>query len=89
MDWYFREDKFDPEKVVRSWNEKLSSALQKGYEGMRVNGNEAWFHGKDWKDFMKFEKGQIGSLRGTHHCPMHLRSKKGGRHRCYRCGTCA
>jgi signal transduction histidine kinase len=55
-DWYLNGGKFDPQKVIEGWNIKLKQATEKDFDGMRVNGNEAWLHHKEWKDFMEYEK---------------------------------
>ncbi len=39
--WYLRDGKFDPQKVLNSWIDKLDHALKQGYDGMRVTGNTA------------------------------------------------
>jgi len=55
-EWYLRENTFDLERVINGWKEKLTQALARGYDGMRVNGNEARLTEKDWKDFAEYEK---------------------------------
>ena len=54
--WYLKDGTFDLRHVIDGWKEKLARALASGYEGMRVNGNEAWLTEKDWKDFSAYEK---------------------------------
>src|SRR3984893_15018538 len=49
-DWYLKEDRFDLKRIIAGWNEKLSRALMKGYEGMRVSGNALWLETKHWKE---------------------------------------
>ena len=55
-EWYLRENTFDLERVINGWKEKLTQTLARGYDGMRVNGNEARLTEKDWKDFAEYEK---------------------------------
>lgn len=55
-DWYLKDGVFDPKRVIDGWNEKLDNALARGYEGMRVNGNEAWLERHVWKDFIEYER---------------------------------
>ena len=54
--WYLHDGAFDLKRVINGWKQKLAQALAKGYDGMRVNGNEAWLTEKDWQDFLTYEK---------------------------------
>ena len=54
--WYLKNGTFDPQYVIKGWQEKLDHALSRGYAGMRVNGIEAWLTKRDWKDFSEYEK---------------------------------
>ena len=51
-----RDDQFDLKRITGGWSEKLSSALIKGYEGMRVSGNAFWMETKHWKEFCEYEQ---------------------------------
>ena len=55
-EWYLKHGIFDRERVTRAWNDKLSRALDRGYEGMRVSANTAWLERKDWSSFCHYEK---------------------------------
>lgn len=55
-DWYLLGGRFDASRVISSWKEKLAQALGNGYEGMRVNGNEAWLTERTWDDFSRYEE---------------------------------
>lgn len=55
-DWYLKDGVFDVERVVAGWKEKLAQALHRGYDGIRVNGNEAWLTEKDWRNFLEYER---------------------------------
>jgi signal transduction histidine kinase len=55
VDWYTKGGLFDPENVNRGWQQKLDYALERGYIGMRVNGNEGWLVGNVWKNFIDYE----------------------------------
>lgn len=54
-EWYLDKGRFNSAKVINGWGSKLEHALARGFDGMRVNGNEAWLKFKDWKDFMDYE----------------------------------
>lgn len=53
--WYLKAGVFDLQEVIRGWLEKLNQALDRGYAGMRANGNEAWLTKKEWSDFSTYE----------------------------------
>lgn len=55
-EWYLLDGKFDAIRVVRSWDDKLQSALARGYTGMRINGNEDWLRDDLWPDFAAYER---------------------------------
>jgi DNA-binding CsgD family transcriptional regulator len=55
-EWYLKEDRFDLERIISAWDEKLGAALAKGYDGMRASGNLSLFHAKLWKDFCEYER---------------------------------
>jgi PAS domain S-box-containing protein len=54
--WYLNGGTFDLHRVINGWREKLAQALVRSYDGMRVNGNEAWLTERDWKNFATYEK---------------------------------
>jgi DNA-binding CsgD family transcriptional regulator len=55
-DWYLKGDKFDLERIIRGWDEKLRTALAKGYEGIRVSGNAFWVSTSRWNEFCAYER---------------------------------
>jgi len=55
-EWYLKDGVLDVERVIAGWKEKLAQALARGYDGIRVNGNEAWLTEKDWRNFLEYEK---------------------------------
>jgi DNA-binding CsgD family transcriptional regulator len=54
-EWYLNKGQFDLNRLVGGWNEKLHSALAKGYDGMRASGNAFWFESNHWKQFCEYE----------------------------------
>jgi signal transduction histidine kinase len=55
-DWYLQGGRFDLNRVIAGWNEKLARASARGYAGVRVTGDTAWLGRKDWKDFCEYEE---------------------------------
>jgi C4-dicarboxylate-specific signal transduction histidine kinase len=55
-DWYLRDGKFDIQRVIGGWNEKLAHASARGYAGVRVTGDTAWLEKNNWQDFCEYEE---------------------------------
>lgn len=54
-EWYIKGGNFEPQRVLDSWTEKASKAIDSGYEGTRVTGDTMWLEKENWKDFMAYE----------------------------------
>jgi DNA-binding CsgD family transcriptional regulator len=54
-DWYLRGDDFDLERITSGWNRKLSTALERGYDGLRISGNAFWVATNHWNEFSQYE----------------------------------
>jgi signal transduction histidine kinase len=54
-DWFLEGKTFDRHTVADRFKKKLSEALAKGYEGMRVNGSPAWLRDAGPKELKTFE----------------------------------
>tara|TARA_R100001369_G_scaffold85764_2_gene119699 strand:- start:3533 stop:4891 length:1359 start_codon:yes stop_codon:yes gene_type:complete len=63
VDWYLRDKKFMPDIVINGWYQKLKESLKKGFDGMRVSGNEAWLERDVWKNFIDYERTLNNSLK--------------------------
>ena len=53
---YLTGKKFDPQRILGGWKEKLDCALAKGYAGLRVSGKAFWFEANLWRDFCAYER---------------------------------
>ncbi len=54
-DWYLRGDDFDLERITSGWSRKLSAALERGYDGLRISGNAFWVATNHWNEFSEYE----------------------------------
>ncbi len=63
-EWYLKDNTFVPDIVINGWYQKLKDSLEKGFDGMRVNGNEAWLEREVWKDFIDYERKLNKTLEG-------------------------
>jgi len=64
-EWYLKDGAFDLQRVLNTWIDKLSFALTKGYDGMRVTGNTAWLEKRDWRNFTDYEE-EINNVIGKY-----------------------
>jgi PAS domain S-box-containing protein len=55
-DWYVKNGKVDLATSIPSILDRLRSALQQNFEGLRANGDESWLDRNDWKDFIEYER---------------------------------
>ena len=55
-DWYLHDGRFDLNRVIGGWSEKLARAAARGYDGVRVTGDTAWLESKDWRSFCEYEE---------------------------------
>jgi signal transduction histidine kinase len=62
--WYLKDGKFDAKHVIDGWHDKLNKAIEKGYEGIRINGNEDWLERQVWKDFIEYERELNNTITG-------------------------
>lgn len=54
--WYTPTGIFDADLVLQGWLDKLKSARQKGFAGLRLTGNTFWLEKADWYDFTRYEE---------------------------------
>jgi len=55
-EWYFVDGTLDLKRVLNRWHEKLSQALARGFDGIRVAGRPIYFETKHWNDLSSYEK---------------------------------
>lgn len=53
--WYLKSGNFQLERIISAWRAKLSAALARGSEGLRVSGNAFWSSENYWKEFCEYE----------------------------------
>src|ERR1051325_3417104 len=54
-EWYVAGGVLDLDHVMERWREIYRHALDTGYSGLRVNGNEAWLREQDRQNFSEYE----------------------------------
>ncbi|WXG39406.1 MAG: PAS domain S-box protein [Candidatus Freyarchaeum deiterrae] len=64
-DWYLLNGEFDENRVLNGWVEKEKSALERGFEGIRLTGNFIWSEKKFWKKFVAYDA-KISEIIGRH-----------------------
>jgi DNA-binding CsgD family transcriptional regulator len=63
-EWYLKGDDFDLKRISGGWDQKLSGALARGFDGMRLSGNAFWIGTKHWKEFCEYEEELDRTLAG-------------------------
>jgi PAS domain S-box-containing protein len=64
-DWYLRSGKFSSDEVLKAWVDKLRSARDRGFEGLRLTGNTFWLEAAGWEDFRRYEEA-VNAVIGRH-----------------------
>ena len=54
-EWYIPNGRFDAERVLQRWTNKLSDALRRGFCGLRLSGNTFSLAKEQWEPFMHYE----------------------------------
>jgi signal transduction histidine kinase len=55
-DWYLINGRFELDNVIQSILDRLRIALERGFEGLRLNGDEAWMDRRTSHDFIEYER---------------------------------
>jgi nitrogen-specific signal transduction histidine kinase len=64
-DWYLLDGKFDADKVLNGWVEKGKGALERGFEGLRLAGNNFWLERSLWQSPVEYEA-KVNKVVGEH-----------------------
>ena len=64
-EWYTKGGKFDADRVLEGWVEKARSAVERGFDGLRLTGNTFWLEERDWKGFADYEA-TVNNVIGQH-----------------------
>ena len=64
-EWYLRSGRFDPGAVLNGWVDRMETAIQNGFDGLRLTGNTYWLEDADWKDFSHYER-TVDDVIGQH-----------------------
>jgi DNA-binding CsgD family transcriptional regulator len=55
-EWYLNGNEVDPKKITAGWDEKLRTALARGFDGIRISGNAFWLDTEYWPNFRAYER---------------------------------
>ena len=53
--WYTLGGRFDANRVLKGWADRLEAAQKRGWEGLRLTGNTFWLEPAQWDDFTRYE----------------------------------
>ncbi|MDP2895444.1 MAG: PAS domain S-box protein [bacterium] len=54
--WYIKNGKFEPDRMLQNWVDKVGEALKKGFAGLRLCGDTFWLRHADWDGFARYEE---------------------------------
>jgi signal transduction histidine kinase/CheY-like chemotaxis protein len=54
-EWYTVGEKFESDRVLQSWVDRLEAATRRGFDGLRLTGNTFWLEKPEWHGFMEYE----------------------------------
>jgi signal transduction histidine kinase/ActR/RegA family two-component response regulator len=54
-EWYTFGEKFESDRVLQSWIDRLEAATRRGLDGLRLTGNTFWLEKPEWHGFMAYE----------------------------------
>jgi PAS domain S-box-containing protein len=60
-EWYLRDGRWDPQRLLQSWREKLNQTSANGHAGLRASGDTGWIQSGDWMAFREYEE-QVNAL---------------------------
>ena len=55
-EWYVKRGSIDADRIIRGWRAKLRTALERGYEELRVCGDVSWAGRAHWQDICEYER---------------------------------
>lgn len=53
--WYTKAGHFDADEVLQGWARQEKSALERGFDGVRVAANASWVEKDQWRQFSDYE----------------------------------
>jgi len=81
QDSYVPGGRFDAERAMRYWIDKVRDARERGYPGLRANGDQEWLAPHDWSRFQHYEEALgagVAGERGILLCAYGLDDRSGG-----------
>lgn len=55
-EFYLKNGHFDKDRVIELWSDKLKTALDLGYDGLRISGSMDWVEESFWDKWIEYEK---------------------------------
>ena len=79
-EWYVRDGRWDPQRVLQSWREKLNQSSANGHAGLRASGDAGWLQNDGWMAFRRYEEqvnAMVADQRSIILCTYPLRTSPG------------
>jgi PAS domain S-box-containing protein len=79
-EWYVRDGRWDPQRALQSWREKLNQTSANGHAGLRASGDAGWIQNDGWIAFRGYEEqvnAMVADQRSIILCTYPLRTSPG------------
>jgi PAS domain S-box-containing protein len=60
-EWYLRDGRWDSQRVLQAWREKINHGSANGHVGLRAAGDAGWIQNEDWMAFREYEN-QVSAM---------------------------
>jgi PAS domain S-box-containing protein len=60
-EWYLRDGRWDSQRVLQAWREKINRGAANGHVGLRAAGDGSWIQNEDWMAFREYEN-QVSAM---------------------------
>src|SRR5262249_47018622 len=54
-EWYTVGGKFESDRVLQGWIDRVETATRRGFDGLRLSGDTCWLKKPDWQPFREYE----------------------------------
>jgi PAS domain S-box-containing protein len=60
-EWYLGDGRWDSQRVLQAWREKINHGSENGHVGLRAAGDGGWIQNEDWMAFREYEN-QVSAM---------------------------
>ena len=63
-DWFLVNGQFALDQAIKFIHDRSDMVVERGYAGLRINGDDTWRDHRRWRDFMEFERALTPGIAG-------------------------